>query len=195
MTRLVNFRTAWALLGAGAVCLVAAVFLLVHSIGSAFGDAFFSEPCATPCSMTLDLSEGTYVVFERVGVSKHVGPVTSSRWEAASISPSDVVVTARGGSVLAMSQPGVSQTIDRNGTTYGGVASFDVPAAGSYEVSVEAPDPTRVVIAPSLGETFVKALPGLGIGLLGSLALTFGLGIGLVARGRRRASPGAPSHT
>ncbi len=188
MTWLVNFRKGWALLGAGAVCVVAAAFLLVHSIGSAVEVSFFSEPCATPCSVNLDLGEGTYLVFEQVGVSKQVGAVTASRWEAASISPSDVVVTAPDGSVLSTSRPGVTQTIDRNGTTYGGVASFEVPAAGAYEVSVEAPDRTSVVIAPSLGQTFVKALPGLGIGLLGSLAFTFGLGILLIARGRQKAA-------
>lgn len=184
-TWLINFRTGWGLIAAGLVCGVAGVLLLVGSVGSAFTDMFFSDTCLTPCSLRLNLNEGKYLVFEQVGSSDQVGPVTSTRTDAASITPADVTVTAPTGERLEVTQPGSNQTIDRNGTMYGGVASFNVPKTGTYELSVNVPGPTQIFVAPDLGRTMLKALPGFATAVVASIALLVGLVVLLTARGRR----------
>lgn len=147
---------------------------------------FFSDPCLTPCSQRLNLNEGRYLVFEQVGSTNQVGPVTSTRTDAASITPADVTVTTPTGERLEVTQPGSNQTIDRNGTMYGGVAIFNVPEAGTYEVSVDVPELTQIFVAPDLGRTMLKALPGFAAAMVASIALLVGLVVLLMARGRRR---------
>jgi hypothetical protein len=104
------------------------------------------------------------------------------------ISPSEVVVTSPTGQELDVLEPGSSESIDRSGTIYGGVVSFRVPDAGPYRVSVDAPAETLVLVAPSLGQTFLKALPGAALAGFGVIAGVTGLGLSIVAWTRPRSA-------
>lgn len=184
--RLVNFRVGWLLLGVGLACGISAAFMLVSSVGSAFNDSFLRHPCATPCSEALDLDAGHYLVFEQIGRSTRIGPLSSTTQGPATITPADVVVTSPTDRALEITEPSSYQTIGRNGTVYGGAISFDVPEAGRYQVSVEAPGETRVLVAPGLGQTFLKALPGVAVAVLGFVAGITGVVVLIVAWIRRR---------
>jgi hypothetical protein len=160
--------------------------MLVSSVGSALNDALLRDPCATPCTEVRDLEKGHYLVFERVGSSSTIGPFSTKTQGPATISPADVTVTSASGRVLEVGEPSSSESIDRGGTTYGGVVSFHVPEAGRYRVSVVAARETQVVVAPGLGQTFVKALPGLAVAGLGFLVGLGGLVVLILAWSHRR---------
>lgn len=181
-----TFRSGWLLVGIGLVCGIVAALMLVRSVGPAFNDVLLRSPCATPCSEVLDLDAGHYLVFEEVGRSTSVGPFSSTTEEPMTIAPADVVVTSPTGRILDVAQPGSSQTIDRNGAIYGGAVSFQVPEAGRYRVVVDAPRATRILVAPGLGQTFLRALPGIGVASLGFAVGLTGLVLLIVAWIRRR---------
>jgi len=62
---------------------------------------------------------------------------------------------------------------------------FDVPEAGHYTVSIKGRSGKSVLVAPGLDQTFRKAIPGVLVGLLGGIAISTGLVVLLMARGRR----------
>ncbi|HEX6326936.1 MAG TPA: hypothetical protein VFZ72_10225 [Jiangellaceae bacterium] len=86
---------------------------------------------------------------------------------------------------MDVEEPSSSQRIGRNGTIYSGVVSFHVPEAGRYRVAVDAPGETRVLVAPELIQTFVKALPGIAVAVPGFVAGVTGLVVLIVAWIRR----------
>jgi hypothetical protein len=191
MRRIVSFRVGWLLVGVGLVCAIFAAFVIV-GLGPALNDTFLRRPCATPCSEVLDLDAGRYLVFEQVGRSTRVGPVTTTTQGEATISPANVEVTSAVGRSLQISRPGSTQTIERNGTTFRGVASFEVPESGRYLVTVDSPGRTQVLVAPGLGQTLLRALPGVALGGLGALAGGAGVVLLILAWTRRwRASSAA----
>jgi hypothetical protein len=184
--RFVDLRTGWFLVAVGLAFGIAAVLMLVSSVGSAMNDVFFRDPCPTPCTEVRNLEKGHYLVFEQIGSSRSIGPLSSRTQRPATISPDDVTVTSSSGRLVEVGEPSSSQTIDRNGTTYGGVVSFHVPESGRYRVSVIAPDETRVLVAPGLGQTFVTAFPGLVVAGLGLVAGVLGLVALILAWVRRQ---------
>jgi hypothetical protein len=193
MTRpLVTFRVGWLLVGLGVAAGAVAAFVLATAVGPSLKDTFLRDPCTTPCSESRDLDAGNYLVFERVGSSRTIGPLSTKTEGPATVTPDDVSITSSTGQELEVGEPGTSQTIDRNGTTYGGVVSFHVPADGRYQVSIDAPDPTRVLVAPSLGQTFVGALPGLAAAAVASIVGVIGLVVLIIAWLRRR-TPARPA--
>lgn len=189
--RLVNVRVGWALVCVGVVLGIVAVFMLVGSVGPALKDALVRPPWATPCSESLDLEAGRYLVFEEVGRSTSVGPFSSSTEGPATVSPAEVAVTSPSGEALDVVAPSASETIDRNGAIYGGVAGFHVREPGRYRVAVDAPPGTRILVAPGLGQTFLEALPGIGVAVIGFAVGLTGLVFLIVAWIRRR-TPDAP---
>lgn len=185
---MVSFRTGWLLVGVGLVTAVSAVFLLVSLVGSAVNETFLRHPCVTPCSEVLDLDAGRYVVFEQVGRSRSAGPITTTTQGPTTISPADVDVTAPTGGALNISLPGSTQTIDRNGMIFRGVVSFEVPESGRYRVTIDAPGRTAVFVAPGIGQTLLKALPGIALGGVGAIAMVAGVVLLLIAWTRRRST-------
>lgn len=185
MTWFVNFRSGWLLVAAGIACGGLAAFLLVNAVGSAIGDSFLREPCTTPCSSVLELDQGDYLVFELVGRSKRIGSVTSFSRGPETLGPADVTVQSVSGQELDIRRPSSGQTIERNGAIYGGAVRFEVPEAGRYTVSIKGRGDTNVLVAPALDQTFVRAVPGVLVVLLGGIAISTGLVVLLMARGRR----------
>lgn len=186
MTWFVNFRSGWLLVAAGIACGGLAALFLANAVGSAIGDSFFREPCETPCSSVLELEQGDYLIFELVGRSKRIGSVTSFSRGPETLGPADVTVQSVNGQELDIRKPSSGQTIERNGAIYGGAVRFEVPEAGRYTVSIKGRSDKSVLVAPALDQTFVKAIPGVLVVLLGGIAISTGLVVLLMARGRRR---------
>jgi hypothetical protein len=184
----VSRRVGWLLTGTGAAIGIVAAFVLVSSAGPALNDTFLRDPCATPCTQTRDLEAGNHIVFERIGSSSTIGPLTTRTQGATTLSPDDVEVTTQSGRVLDVVASGSSQTIDRSGTIYRGVVGFRVPEGGRYRVSIDAPHETRVIVAPGLGQTFLDALPGLVVAALGVAAGIVGLVVLVIDWTRRRSA-------
>ena len=183
---LVSVRAGWILVGAGLVCGILAAFMLFRAVGPAFKDALVRPACATPCSEVLDLDEGHYLVFEEIGRSTSVGPLSSTTEGPTTIRPADVTVASRTGPPLDVAESGASQTIQRNGAIYRGVVSFEVDEAGQYRVAVDAPRATRILVAPGLFQTFLRALPGVGVAGVGVLVGLTGVVLLVLAWVRRR---------
>ncbi|HEX2892470.1 MAG TPA: hypothetical protein VHO29_00520 [Marmoricola sp.] len=184
--RFVSFRTGWIFVGVGVGAGMVAAFLLFTAVGPAFRDALVKSPCATPCAQVFDLDAGHYLVFEEVGRSTSVGPFSSTTETPPTISPADVTVTSSSGRTLAVGEPSSSQTIDRNGVLYGGVVSFEVPQSGRYRLTVDAPPGRRILVAPGLGQTFLRALPGVGVAVVGFVVGLTGAVLVILAWSRRR---------
>ena len=172
VSRILGRRVGWLLIAVSLVCGIIAAIMLVSAVGPSLKDALVRHPCATPCSEVLDLDAGNYLVFEEIGHSSSVGPLSTTTQAPTTIAPADVAVTSSTGRALEMAEAGSSETINRDGAIYRDVVSFHVPEAGAYRVVVDAPQVTQVLVAPGIGQTFLKALPGLGV--LG-MALTLGL--------------------
>jgi hypothetical protein len=189
--RLVTFRVGWLLVAIGLACGLAAGLMLAVSVGPALKDAFLRHSCATPCSELLDLDAGRYLVFEQTGHTTSAGPVTSTEQSPTTITPTDVAVTSSTGRALEVTHASASETINRNGDIYASVVSFHVPESGRYRVSVDAPDETRILIAPGIGQTLVRALPGAAVASLGFAVGAAGVAILIVAWVRRRNEPKA----
>ena len=187
--RLVSFRVGWLLIAVGLVLGIAAAIVLVIAVGPAFKDALVRAPCATPCSEVLDLDAGTYLVFEEIGRSTRVGPFSSTTQGPTTVSPADVTVTSPTGRALDVSEPGSSESINRNGGIYAGAVSFHVAEPGRYRVVVDSASDTRILVAPGLGQTFIRALPGIGAAAIGFAVGLTGLVLLIIAWSRRRTTP------
>jgi hypothetical protein len=183
---LVSFRLGWLFFGSGLAAGAVAAFILVGSVGSAVNDVFFRDPCATPCTEVRNLDKGQYLVFEQTGRSRSIGPLSTTTQGPATITPGLVTVTSETGQTLDVVEPGTSQTIDRNGDIYRGAVSFHVSEPGRYRVSIDAPRETRILVAPGLGRTFLKALPGLVVAGLGFVSGMAGLVVLIIAWTRQR---------
>lgn len=164
------------LLVLGLVAVVAGIVGVVASTASLV--AGFGAPLTTPTSFTRLLDGGTtYVVYERVAS----GSGSASDPVLYTVTPEDVTVTGPDGTPVPVTDTGtVTQTFDSGARTFAGVASFDVPRTGSYQIAIGT-EGAEVILAPSF-TTFARsfawiALIGLGVllGLLGLILLIVGI--------------------
>lgn len=174
---IISYRVGWLLVALSLVTGAAAVSVLAVSVGSDFKDQLFREPCTTPCTRELDLDEGRYSVFEQTAHSTGAGPFTLTMSGPTTIRKRDVSVTAPNGATLVVSKPIDLDTVTRGDTTYSAAVSFQTPAAGHYVVTIESPEATQVFIAPDVGQTLGRALPGFAIAAVAALTFLAGFGV------------------
>ncbi len=154
---------------------VLSVFMLGARVGPAVVALFTSPTYALPMDTTLTLGPGTWIVFEEVGNEVARRPVVTTQTRSPSVGPQDISVTGASFASMPVAPLSFSASLNRNGTLYTGVAQFDVPASGQYEVSVTG-DNSNVVITPNLGSLIAQAVGwifalifsviGLGAGVL-----------------------------
>jgi hypothetical protein len=169
-------------------------------VGSAGADVIrtFTAPIRdTPLDVTIDLDEGTYVVYEQTGAGRGNGPFPSNQAGSVTIAPDTVSVLNQSGESLPVETTTFDETIDRNNSTFTGAVRFTVEESGVHRVLVDGVG-QQVIVAPSIASSFGNAIAWLGIVALGALLAVIGLVlliVGLV-RGRRPAvtpvSTGAP---
>lgn len=170
-----------AVLVAGLAVAVVGFAVGVHQ----FVDAVASPSIATPATVQRHLGSGTWYVydFEGLGGSREV-------------SSQSVTVTGPAGDSIPVSPvTSVNEEITQNGVSYTAAVEFHLARDGLYDIRIDTIDPDRVVIARSLGQTFLHAVVWFGLGGFGVLAAAAGFIMTLVGVLRRssasRLQPGA----
>jgi flagellar basal body-associated protein FliL len=174
--------TGLVLLVVGIVVAVVGIVALVSSASNLVTE--FGDTYDTPNTITRSLTAGTtYLVYEQTtGTTSRPGPT--------SVTPSDVTVTGPDGASVPVRAPGTqfSQSFDGGpGEHYVGVAQFDPPTTGTYDIAV-ATEGATVTVAPSF-TAIGKALSWIALIVLGALLGLAGLItliVGLVRRSSSR---------
>ncbi len=155
---------------------------LIRSAVRTFGGATVS----TPGTLRVDLDEGRYTLFERVGSKTQVGPVTASRTDRPRVGAESVSVTGPDGEPVSVARRSVSETLTLNDTIYVGVAGFTAERSGGYVVVVGG-EPTVVRLGRTLSDGTSSALVLTAVGIvLGGVSGTALLVIVFVKSSRRR---------
>ncbi|MBP6997181.1 MAG: hypothetical protein KBB39_13665 [Phycicoccus sp.] len=160
------------------------VFMLGARMGPAVVGLFTSPTYALPVDTTLTLGPGTWIVFEEVGNEVVRRSVVTTNTRTPSVGPEDISVRRGSSETLPVAPLNFSASLNRNGTVYTGVARFDVPASGQYEVSVTG-DNSNVVITPNLGSLVARTVAWIFVLIFSVLGL--GAGVLLWVRNRRQA--------
>ena len=181
-----------ALLVVGALSAVPLVVKAVTSVGA----SITAKSHRTPFEITEDLDAGRYVVFERTGTTRTVGPITSTNNDAPTLSPELVDVVGPDGAPLPTEfLSGASETITQGNAVYTGVLEFEVATPGSHQIVVRG-EGRQVLVSRSLGDSFRGLLPFVGVAAIGGVLFLGGLALLIVGavRSGRKATP-APSPT
>jgi hypothetical protein len=186
----------------GAVLFAIAVVLGAVSVGElvtgtvhGLVGAFDSQPIAAPGQVERTLQPGTWVVYQIDN------PSNSSVWTQPTLTPSQVTVTAPGGTsvpVLATSgMMSMSWSSDGPPQSYSAFGQFDVTTKGQYLVALRgsaaqvmlsmSPDSAFATVSSSFG-WFAGIGSAIFLGLLGLALLLIGLTLTSRARGAAAAS-------
>ncbi len=168
--------------------------MFVASAGADVIRAFTAPIRDTPLDATIDLDEGTYVVYEQTTMGRGNSPFPGNGGRGVTISPDAVSVLSPSGESLPVESTTFDETIDRSNSTFTGAVRFTVEDSGIHRVVVDGSG-QQVIVAPSIVSSFGSALAWLAVVALGALLAVIGLVlliIGLV-RGRRPAGAAAPA--
>lgn len=168
--------------------------LFIGSAGTDVIRAFTAPIRDTPLDVTIDLDEGTYVIYEQTGAGRGNGPFPNNQDRSVTVAPDTVSVLSASGESLPVETTTFDETIDRNNSTFTGAVRFTVEDSGVHRVLVDGVG-QQVIVAPSIASSFGNALAWLGVVALGALLAVIGLVlliVGLV-RGRRPATTVVPA--
>ncbi len=172
----------------GVVLMVLGVVVAAFSAFQAFSgsgvtDTLTSQTASVPGDFTRSLEAGKYTVYAQSGTP---GDLT----QTVPFTASAVSVTGPDGAV-AVSAPGLTETVTRGSTVFRGVAVFQAPTAGVYRISISSDVATQVIVGRSLGSSFGAAIGWIVVLVLGALAALTGLVLLIVGviRGSLRRDP------
>ena len=186
-----RLRTAVPILVLGIVLAISGVVRL----GMEFWDVVSGPSYTIPGTIRLQLDDGTYTVFERIGYRDTSGPVTVSRFNSVTLNPSNVEVTGPDGETVRVRRTGSNQSIDQNSAHFVSAVEFEPPRSGRYTLRFDSPDRGQVLVQHSFEEVFLRNVPwflavvlGGVLGVLGLVLLT----VGIVRRSRAKRPALAP---
>jgi hypothetical protein len=166
--------------------------LLVGTIGGGvvlFRAVTTGQSISVPGAATLTLDSGTHLVYERTGTRSGGAGITFTNNSAVTIGAEDVNVTDPSGEPIPVREAsGGIETITRDSRIYTGAVEFDVPSHGRYRVEVLAGRGGEALVAKSVGDSFERALPWIGVAVLGGLVAGVGLVMLIVGSVRRGAA-------
>lgn len=178
---------------------VAGGALFVRSAGASVIETFTTPIRVTPVDLTLELDEGTYVIYEATGQSRSSGAISTTQGQGVTISPDDVTVVNAAGEQIAVEVQGFDETIDRGSVTFTGAVRFTVDDAGPHRIQVDGSG-QQVLVAPSIIGSFGQAVAWLGligvgvlVGIVGLVLLIVGLVKGTKSGAPKVAAPAAPA--
>jgi Protein of unknown function (DUF2510) len=178
----------------GVVLGAASLGVFAASVGMDALTSFSSPVQSTPTVITEDLDEGTYLIYERTGSRREMGPFFNEMDRGVTLTGSDVTVRGPDGSEVTVLRPTIDETLDRGNEIYTGALRFTVETAGVHRIDIDSQG-QQVIVAPSLAGAFVGGIGWLAAagvaGLLGLVGLIL-LIIGFV-RGHRTAPALAPA--
>ena len=166
---------------------------LVLFVGIGLSDLLGSRAYHAPAVIAVNCHVGDYYVYQRTG-SQTSGPFYSiSHSGFPTLRPEDVTVTdSRGLTVSTWSGSG-SETITRGHLIYSNAVGFHVSKPGDFRVRVQSTSPsTTVIVAPSIGDALLHAIPWLSLVGCGVLIVIVGsilLIVALVRRSRVKKQP------
>ena len=148
--------------------------MVATSVGIALFQAaqtFTAPDFSVPGTFSQELTEGEWVIFERIDEAVDGGLVDTT----ASLVTAMEVVDSQGSPVDVQLMDGTFiETAEINGAIYEGLATFDVTTAGTFDVAVDASGPTEVRVGKSLTQNIglfflviVLALGGIMVGVAG----------------------------
>jgi hypothetical protein len=152
-----------------------------------FGPAFDAPVHGAPVTVTLHCDVGDYIVYQATGS----GTFPSGNPAGTELAPGQVEVTGPDGSAVGTGPVNGTESITRGTLVLVGVVGFHAGTAGTYQVRITPEAPTRVVVAPSFGAMFLRALPWLALAGIGGLAVLGGGAWLIVAVVGRRRTPQA----
>jgi hypothetical protein len=179
------------------VLLVAGVLIAVPAavvIGVRAARTFTTPSVSTPGAVQRHLGSGTWMIFQRTGTSGGAGGISVTQNNEPDLSPNEVSVTDAAGTSLPVRFVTVDETITEGSRIYTAVVQFRVPTAGVYQIRVNSDEPSEILIARSLGDTFRGILAYVAVGSVGGLAVLVGIALLIIGAVRRsRAARLVPS--
>jgi hypothetical protein len=154
------------------------------ALGVAFWDVITGPRYVIPGTVVVHLDSGTHIVFEQTGTSESSGALTVSRFDAVSIEPNQVTVTAPDGSDLRVRQSDPGETIDRNSDHFVAAVEFHAPEDGTYRLRFRTAT-TRVMIQTPFGDVFRNNVGWIVAVVMGGLLFVGGLVLLIVGIARR----------
>ena len=158
-------------------------------------------PRPVPGTFRASLTAGRWEFYELTGTTSggSVGPLSYSvtHGRPAVLGAAAISVTAPGGQPVAMHgrAGNTTETIQRGGDIYTGVAGFDAPGPGRYAITVSSAGPGRVILARPVLSQLLGVLPWAGGALAGAVCIALALillTLGNRRPGPRPAGPGPP---
>jgi hypothetical protein len=166
----------------GSLCVIVG-FVLFFVVG--FVGLLNSTVYETPVHVSLQCHVGDYLVYQNTATSGTGPAIGLALSGPLTITPDQVKVVGSNGSRVPTWAGNGAETITKNSGTFNNAVGFHAAVAGTYSVTVESPRPTSVIIAPSLGNQVVRAVPWLILSGVGMLIATVGLVLLIVTSNRR----------
>jgi len=146
-----------------------------------FAHTINAPTVGVPGSFSEHLGKGHYAIYE-------VTPTLP-------LSTDEVTVRSADGQFLPTNYVVRGDEFDRGGDQYRAVIRFDTPQRGSYQFTIHAPGPTKIIVAKTFGQAIHEAakwvLP-LVLGILAGIAGAVMLVVGIMRR-RAQQVPAAPA--
>lgn len=147
------------------------------------GRLLTADTHAVPGTFEEKLDPGTYLISLQTGSSRSVGVVSFS--QSVSVGIDELQISGPNGEIV-VARPSGNETVERNGTSFRGVAVFDARTEGVYVISLTPTRPTNALVTRSLRDVTLVEWLGVGTGGLGVIAAFVGVILAIVGWVRDR---------
>ena len=130
------------LLGGVGVMVLSAAVVVPTFLDSINGPRF-----DVPGAHTLDLGEGSWVIYERTGAAGRSGGTARDTTHAVSIGPNRVSLVGPAPVDVRSDLTRLTQTITRGRVTFTGAVRLEIETAGEYQITVEESARGEVLVA------------------------------------------------
>ena len=126
----------------------------VRKVSGAFVDTFSGPVFATPGDLQLPIHQtGTYLIMQDTSYRNNA----NTNFPVAAIRPGDAALIGPDGHELNLTPTGGNTRVTRNSADYFDILKFSARVTGDYRLSVFEPSGVRLIVVPSLGESFGRS--------------------------------------